>query len=390
MKRLRVTGLVGFAKQVRQELAGPVSAERLAELRRRIDATIASIEQVAQDEDVPVLSMPSPSRRAYQFLKGLDLSTVAPADALAAGRLPPESVSFRGLQSYFDDLLNRLARSASPAEQEAIYGEIVASSENIENGIKVKQARPEQLKRPARQMRAWLAYFSQRENFDEYGAAVRRAEPIFRAACTWPAAKSGATLVHFRPLQGIYRIRTGPQALLVRLPTPMICFNEGLLRAVADIAFQRGGDRKLVHDATGSECYQRVVAALELLGGMVAQTRGLHHDLAASFERVNAAYFDGGMRRPRLVWSRTFAARQFGHYDHAHDTVVVNAALDRKAVPEFAVDFIVYHELLHKRLGLRWQNNRGAAHAPEFRERERQFQQYDEAKAVIRKLASER
>ena len=35
MRKLRISGLVEFAKQVRQELAGPVSAERLAQLRGR-------------------------------------------------------------------------------------------------------------------------------------------------------------------------------------------------------------------------------------------------------------------------------------------------------------------------------------------------------------------
>ena len=134
----------------------------------------------------------------------------------------------------------------------------------------------------------------------------------------------------------------------------------------------------------------RIASALELLGGGVPQTRGIHHDLAASFDRVNAAYFHGSMSRPHLVWSRTFAARKFGHYDHARDTVMVNMVLDRKTLPECTVDFIVYHELLHKQLGIIWQSNRMGVHTPEFRERERQFKQYDQAKAIIRKLASER
>jgi len=390
MRRLRVSGLVKFAKRVRQELAGPVSTERLAQLRRQIDETIGSIEQVAGDEGVRVQSLPLPSRKAYQFLKGLDLSAVATEDTSSASSVPPDSVSFRGLQSYFDDLLNRIARTSDPSQLEEIYEEIVASSENIENGIKVKNALPEQLKRPAREMRGWLAYFSQRENFEEYCAAVRRAGPIFREACTWPAAKSAAILVHFRPQQGLYHVRAYSDAILVRLPTPMICFDERLLRAVAEMAFKKGGDRKLVHDATSGEPYQRIASELELLGGIVAQTRGMHHDLAVSFDHVNAAYFNGDMSRPRLVWSRIFAARKFGHYEHAHDTVMVNMVLDRKTVPEFAVDFIVYHELLHKQLGIVWQRNRMAVHTPEFRERERKFKQYDQAKALLRKLASER
>jgi hypothetical protein len=212
-------------------------------------------------------------------------------------------------------------------------------------------------------MRGWLAYFSQRENFDEYCAAVRRAEPVFRATSIWPAGKAIAVLVHFRPMHGMYRIRGYPGTLLVHLPTPMICFDQDLLRSVAQVAFKKKGDRKVVHDATASEPYRRIDSALDLLGGVVAQTRGVHHDLAASFDRVNAEYFDGAMSPPHLVWSRTFAARKFGHYDHAHDTVMINMVLDKRTVPELAIDFIVYHELLHRQLGITWKSNRIAAHA---------------------------
>jgi len=390
MRRLRISGLVRFVKRVRQELAGPVSAERLAQLRRQIDENIGAIEQIARDEGVPIQSLPLPSRKAYLFLKGLDLSTVATETTPSASSFPPESVSFRGLQSYFDGLLSRLARSNNPSQWEEVHGQIVSSSENIENEIKAKNIRPEQLKRQAREMRGWLAYFSERENFEEYRSAVERAGRVFREACTWPAAKSVAILVHFGPLPGMYRVRGHSDAIVVHLATPMICFDEALLRSVADMAFKKGGDRKLMHEAAGSEPYRKIASAIDLLGGVVAQTRGIHHDLAASFDRVHAAYCNGSMSRPHLVWSRTFAARKFGHYDHAHDTVMVNMVLDRKTVPEFTVDFIVYHELLHKQLGITWQSNRMAAHTPEFREKEREFKQYDQAKAVLRKLATER
>jgi hypothetical protein len=246
------------------------------------------------------------------------------------------------------------------------------------------------LKKQAREMRGWFAYFSRRENFDRYCAAVRRAEPVFRATSIWPAGKSVAVLVHFRPMHGMYRVRGYPDTILVDLPTPMICFDKNTLRAVAQIAFKKGGDRKAVHDAAAGEACRRIDATIERFGGVVAQARGLHHDLAESFDRVNAGYFGSRLSRPRLVWSRNFAVRKFGHYDHAHDTVMVNSVLDRETVPESTVDFIVYHELLHRQLGITWKRNRIAAHTADFAKNERQFKQYDQAKAVLRKLASER
>lgn len=446
MKRFRISGLVGLAKRVRQELAGPVSPERLAQIRWDVQDTIRTIEQALRDKGVRAQDLPAPSRKAYQFLKGLNLDAVVTQEMSSASSFPPESVSFRGLQSHFDGLLDRLARAAESSSEagraslrpaqgrlahdtiaqasrprnpehgqacperserdgrapraealalqrqqlEEVYHQIKSGSEGIEHEVRAQHVRPEQLKKPARDMRGWLAYFSQRENFEAYCAAVQRAEPAFRAASVWSARKSFEILVHFRPLRGMYHIVGYSNWALVQLPTPAICFDEEILRSAARIAFKKGGDRQLVHDAATGECYRQIAATLEQLGGVVTQARGLHHDLDASFDRVNAEYFDGAMSRPHLVWSRTFATRKFGHYDHAHDTIMVNMVLDRPTIPEFAVDFIVYHELLHKHLGVTWKNNRIAAHTPELAARERQFQHYEQAKVVLRKLASER
>jgi hypothetical protein len=390
MKRLRISGLVGLAKRIRQELAGPVSAERLAQLRQEVEDAVTGIEQILKEKRVRAESLPAPSREAFQFLKGLDWSAVVTEESESAGRFPPESVSFRGLQRHFNNLLDRLAQYVDRPELEKVYETIVSDSARIEQEIRTNNIRPEQLKRQARELRGWFAYFARRENFDRYCAAVRRAEPVFRATSIWPAGKAVAVLVHFRPMHGMYRVRGYSDTILVDLPTPMICFDQNTLRAVAQIAFKKGGDRKAVHDAAAGEACRRIDATIERFGGVVAQARGLHHDLTESFDRVNAEYFGASLSRPRLVWSRSFAVRKFGHYDHAHDTVMVNSVLDRETVPESAVDFIVYHELLHRQLGITWKSNRIAAHTANFAKNERQFKQYDQAKAVLRKLASER
>jgi hypothetical protein len=390
MKRLQIAGLVGFAKRVRQELAGPVSAERLAQLREEVEGTIAGIEQIFREKRLQVRNLPAPSRRAFQFLRGLNVDAIVPAESAADNGFPPDSVSFRGLARHFENLLDRLARNVDRPELEEVYEKIVSDSARIEEDVRANHIRPEQLRKKAREMRGWFAYFARRENFERYCGAVRRAEPVFRAAGTKLASPSAAILVRFRPMRGMYHIRAYPDTVLVDLPTPMICSHQNVLQAVARIAFKKGGDRKAVHDAAGGEAYRRIDAALELLGGVVAETRGLHHDLVDSFDRVNAAYFQGGMSRPRLVWSGNFATRKFGHYDHAQDTVMVNMLLDQPAVPEFVIDLIVYHELLHRQLGLTWKSNRMAAHTSEFAQKEHEFKQYDEAKAVLRKLASQR
>ena len=136
-----------------------------------------------------------------------------------------------------------------------------------------------------------------------------------------------------------------------------------------------------------SDAYQTVRAELESLGENRQQSHGANHDLAASFDRINAAYFKGAMLRPTLTWNRTFTGRKFGHYDFVHDTLMVSRTLDSADVPAFVVDFLVFHELLHKFHGLHWVNGRGYVHTGEFQRDERKFVQYEQAEAVLKKLA---
>lgn len=343
-----------------------------------------------QEEGVTVNDLPSPSKKAYQFLKGLDFDSITPHNTDSPNSFPPDSVSFPGLQSYLKGILNQLSQIDGHAQLQRIYDSIKSASENVERQIRAEGIRPGQLKRNSRATRAWLAYFSRRENLDDYSAAIQRAEPFFREDSSSAAQQSPSALIHFSPMQGMYRVRRFQDGVLVQLPTPMICFDCDALNSLSALVFKKSRDKQPVLDATLSEPYQRIVSELELLGGVVAQTRGLHHDLAASFDRVNTRYFNGDLSCPRLVWSRIFTIRKFGHYDHARDTVMVSMSLDRKAVPEYTVDFIIYHELLHKVLGVTWKNNRMAVHTREFMDKERAFQQYDDAKTVLKTLASER
>ena len=155
---------------------------------------------------------------------------------------------------------------------------------------------------------------------------------------------------------------------MLLLATPMIAFDPAVFADVGEMIYRRDGEsRRRVIDAMTGDAYQSMRAELESLGGIVdSVTRAATHDLALSFDRVNAAYFGGKMARPRLTWNRTLTGRKFGHYDFVHDTVMISRTLDAPRVPEFVVDFLMFHELLHKFHGLHWVNGRGYAHTPEF------------------------
>ena len=373
MKRVRIHGLVKLANHVRQEISQPLSPDRLAQLRENTSCSIENVNKVLSDVGVHPDALPAPSRKAYEFLSGIDFNSVEINETSSSLDFAYNSVSFPGLKSYLNHLLDQIAQNPEDSQLQHIYDSIKESSCNIEGQIRIKNIKPEQLKNQSRLIRAWLAFFAQQENFDEYLAAIRRAMPVFHEILPEARKRLGPVLIHLRPMQGIYRVSWYKNATLVQLPTPMICFSR---------------NKQQVLNTMLSRFYQQILAELDLLGGVVEQTMGIYHNLAASFDRVNDTYFQGALSCPRLVWSHTFTVRKFGHYDLTHDTVMVSKSLDVKDVPEYVTDFIMYHELLHKILGVTWNNHRQAAHTPQFLEKERRFHRYLEAKVILKKLAS--
>jgi predicted metal-dependent hydrolase len=66
---------------------------------------------------------------------------------------------------------------------------------------------------------------------------------------------------------------------------------------------------------------------------------------------------------------------------------MISVTLDAASVPASLVDFVMYHELLHKKHGSLIVNGRRLAHSPAFRADERQFAGYEEAERLLRELA---
>lgn len=67
--------------------------------------------------------------------------------------------------------------------------------------------------------------------------------------------------------------------------------------------------------------------------------------LEASFNRINDRYFVGMVERPNLRWGQ-FSTRTFGTYDFKTDTITVSTVF--KETDTKYLDYIMYHETLHK------------------------------------------
>jgi hypothetical protein len=114
--------------------------------------------------------------------------------------------------------------------------------------------------------------------------------------------------------------------------------------------------------------------------------QGAAHDLAPMFVRLNAEYFDGVLRCPRLGWSRREWRRQLGCFDPGVDQIVMNVRLDRETVPPFVVEYILYHEVLHVKHPIRAAACGLQSHSKEFRAEERRFRDYERARQFLKRM----
>ena len=349
---------------------------------------LRDVHRIVTKHGVAVDHLPAPTRRAYKFLATLDIDSIPSRGAAESGYPVRGSVSLRGIKSYLDGLLARLAEPVCPDEPNELYHSIQSASRNIEAHLQSDGLTVTDLTTQSRAARGWLAFFAERENFDAYLGAVARARQAFESVVRHHARFSVPVVIEFRPTRGLYRVRGYSNATRVVLATPMICFTIEMFGPLAEAAIN-GGPKQALVEAASSEAYQGIQAELEVLSGVVQQTAGVHRDLDASFNRVVATYLGGSLPRPQLTWSKVFTGRKFGHYDPVRDTVMISCTLDRTDVPEFVLDSVMHHELLHKKLGVGWHNGRRKTHPPDFRKEERRFERYHEAEAILRRLASE-
>ena len=211
-----------------------------------------------------------------------------------------------------------------------------------------------------------------------------------------PRAPIPALDVRFRrftSLNTTIRLREG--RLHVRLSDLLEHAPESVHHAIAHILLAKLYKKPIA--ATHADRYRRYTQS-ELVSRQaehIRQTRGRkriltavghHYDLDEVFESLNHRFFHGLLGRPTLTWSAHHARRMLGHYDAAHNTIMVSRVFDRPDTPRCAIEYLLYHEMLHLKHPVRVKAGRRCVHSREFQAEERLFPQLEEAKAYLRRL----
>jgi hypothetical protein len=118
---------------------------------------------------------------------------------------------------------------------------------------------------------------------------------------------------------------------------------------------------------------------------------GLHHDLGLIYKQINEEYF-GGELDLHITWSGNArllprGSIRLGSYHPHAGLIKIHRVLDREHIPVYFISSIVYHEMLHHVVPpLKPKKGRRQIHHPEFRQREKQFKEYQLAQEFSRTL----
>lgn len=116
---------------------------------------------------------------------------------------------------------------------------------------------------------------------------------------------------------------------------------------------------------------------------VITTAKGEAYDLDQIFERLNIFYFQNAIPKPVLTWSARKTYRILGHHDSTHETIAISRSLDSKKVPQYVVEYVVFHEMLHIFHPTTHRNGRRYNHTPAFRRDEKKFAFYDESESWI-------
>lgn len=124
------------------------------------------------------------------------------------------------------------------------------------------------------------------------------------------------------------------------------------------------------------------------------QEQGTHFNLRDIFDRINTIYFNGTLvsylRFGKPASLTSYQTNKFTKLGEATSIITIGGVYDSLEVPLYAIEGVMYHEMLHIAIPPEKRATRRLVHGKKFREAEKQFEFFKEwriwEKENIRKL----
>ncbi|MBW4631142.1 MAG: M48 family peptidase [Iphinoe sp. HA4291-MV1] len=288
--------------------------------------------------------------------------------------------------------ISNLASSPTPntTQIQELTQTITQTVTAIEKICAASQATPANLTNCSRQIYAWMKFLTHESNLQLHLQTTQKVKQIAQKLCQIHGQQSVNIIVELTHLAGLCKYKCSSVDRTLILSEGFINANDETLEALVKVALFGKCQQtiRLIRNYAESEEYSDVLMELDFITEVIVENaKGKCYDLNQLFDKVNHEYFASSLVKPRLIWSRIHTYSKLGHYESARDKVMIALTLDNASIPQFVVEFVLYHELLHKYHGAIWVNGRRMVHTPEFRRDERKFKLYKEAGEWLTKLA---
>ncbi|WP_299485354.1 M48 family peptidase [Acaryochloris sp. IP29b_bin.137] len=400
---MRIKGLVKASNQVRDQLKIGIPINEVPQFKQYVAGSIKTTEQICAKAKISPNQLPLPSRKAYQFLKSVDLKNL-PIVQQHSPLQSQKRISIRQIRPQHQRLQCQIAEVANGSGLKSKQGQELVqqlqhTAQDIEGLCDRQGATPANLTGQSRQIYCWVKFLLSDDNLQSHLNAVHTFQQLLQLGlerkqslnASYKEFKDPKTLsIEFANMSALYRCKLGSESGTLKINEGFILADASVLQALVDSILKGKSPQttRVFLEYSLSEEFAELLLAMELIVEDLEETaQGNAHNLEEVFKRVNQVYFNGTLNQPKLCWSHTYSKRKFGHYEPSRDRVVISLTLDSKKVPRYVVDFVMYHELLHTVHGHRIQNGRYRVHTPEFRVDERQFSQYSQAQQHLNRLA---
>lgn len=145
---------------------------------------------------------------------------------------------------------------------------------------------------------------------------------------------------------------------------------------VQDLLMKVFGDKRLTLNV---QLYNTFIKSLH----MSISKENVDPMLKRSFDRVNEQFFSGTIEMPNLIWG-VFSRRKLASYNFHTDTISVSRLFQEHGTE--LLDYVMYHELLHKVMKFRVSESGHSYHTLDFRRAERAYPNSIELEKRIRNL----
>lgn len=392
---IQIRGIVKAAQEAQSSLNHGIEPKSVLAFKAFVTNCVETIERLCVQESMVPEQLLLWSHSAYCFLKSIDLDNLPMIKSHTASQQQPR-LCLKNIKRQQKTILEQISNLASSPTPDAgmlqtLSNTLAQTVALIETACYQKQLTPANLTNSARSLYAWMKFLADETHLRLHVKTTHQlqqiAQSIKKAHCLELTA-----VVEIAYLTGLYKSkRHGKTATIVINQGFMVASPQVLTALVqATLVGKSPEPTKVIRDFASSSEYSRVLLELELHAAAQAeQSKGKYYDLEQLFEQVNRQYFASSLSKPRLSWSQSNTYRKFGHYQPATDRVVLSSTLDDATVPAFVVEFVLYHELLHKYHKAKWSGNRRMVHTSEFKRDEQQFKFYKQAYQWLSKLASQ-